>query len=96
MAGTCLHQATSCMGSGSWLPTGPQQLLCPGGEGSGKRVTLHERMSHRDVQWDPSGGTAGDVLWGEQSCHCHAHVLILHLPLTFTSSFMSFPIVCST
>lgn len=84
MAGTCLHQATSCMGSGSWLPTGPQQLLCPGGEGPGKRVTLHERMSHRDV------------LWGEQSCHCHAHVLILHLPLTFTCSFMSFPIVCST
>lgn len=59
-------------------------------------MTLHERMSHRDVQWDPSGGTAGDVLWGEQSCHCHAHVLILHLPLTFTCSFMSFPIVCST
>lgn len=49
-------------GVGSWLPTGPRQLLCPGGEGPGTRATLHERMSHRDVQWDSSWGTAGDVL----------------------------------
>lgn len=59
------HASTSpqaALGVGSWLPTGPRQLLCPGGEGPGTRATLHERMSHRDVQWDPSWGTTGDVL----------------------------------